>query len=725
MRNRICIALSVFVIFFFAGVTAHAAATCPCTIWPASTVPTIADSGPDSPVELGVTFHADTSGFITGIRFYKSSGNTGTHVGNLWSSAGVLLATATFSGESASGWQQVNFSTPVAITANTNYVASYHTNLGHYSEDDNFFAASGVDNSPLHAIANGSAGMNGRYAYGSTSSFPNSTYLSANYWVEVVFSPATNTSVAPTITSQPASQTVTAGQPATFSVVASGTAPLSYQWRKNGSNVSGATSASYTTPATTATDGGSQFSVVVSNSTGSVTSANATLTVSSISSCPCKIWTSTTVPGTPDAGADSPVELGVTFRSDTNGYITGIRFYKSSANTGTHVGNLWSSSGTLLATAMFTGESTSGWQQVNFANAVAITANTNYVASYHANNGHYSGDNNYFASSGVDNSSLHAPANGSGVINGRYAYGSGSSFPNSTYLSSNYWVDVVFNTVVNAAPAPPVITSQPSGQTLVAGLTATFSVAASGTAPLSYQWRKNGINISSATSSTYTTPATATTDSGSAFSVVVSDSAGSVTSGNATLTVNAATRLLSANPASLGFGNVGVSSSSTLTTTFTNTGNSTVTIAGLSISGAGLSVSDISTGQMIGAGQSVTATVVFLPSITGSVTGSLTVSSNATNSPATVSLSGSGVQLVTHSTNLSWTASTSSVVGYNVYSGSVSGGPYSKLTSSPVAVLTYKDSTVQSGKTYYYVVTSVNSSGGESTYSNQATASIP
>jgi hypothetical protein len=512
-------------------------------------------------------------------------------------------------------------------------------------------------------------------------------------------------------------------------VTPSGTAPLTYQWRKNGSNISGATSASYTTPATTATDGGSQFSVVVSNPTGSVTSANATLTVTSVSTCPCTIWKSTAVPGNPDAGADSPVELGVTFKSDTNGYITGIRFYKSSANTGTHVGNLWSSSGTLLATATFSSESASGWQQVTFASPVAITANTNYVASYYANAGHYSGDNNYFASSGVDDSPLHAPADGSGVINGRYAYGSSSSFPNSTYLSSNYWVDVVFNTVAstapNTAPAPPVITSQPSSQTVTAGLTASFSVAVSGTAPLSYQWRKNGVNISGATSSTYTTPAAATTDSGSAFSIVVSNSIGSAISGNATLTVNAATRLLSANPTSLSFGNVSASVNSTLTATFTNTGNSTVTISGVSISGAGLSVSGISTGQMVGAGQSVPGTVVFLPSITGGVTGSLTVTSNATNSPTTVALSGSGVQLVTHSTTLSWGASSSTVVGYNVYSGSVSGGPYNKLTSSPVAVLTYKDSSVQSGKTYFYVVTAVNSSGGESTFSNQATASIP
>ena len=78
-------------------------------------------------------FRSDSSGYITGIRFYKASTNTGTHVGNLWTSTGTRLATATFTSETASGWQQVNFATPVAITANTVYVASYHTNVGHYN----------------------------------------------------------------------------------------------------------------------------------------------------------------------------------------------------------------------------------------------------------------------------------------------------------------------------------------------------------------------------------------------------------------------------------------------------------------------------------------------------------------------------------------------------------------------------------------------------------------
>ena len=110
-------------------------ATSVATIWPTTAVPGTVDGGPDSAVELGVKFRSDVAGSITGIRFYKATANTGTHLGNLWSSNGTLLASATFTGESASGWQQVNFATPVTIAANTIYVASYHVTVGHYSED--------------------------------------------------------------------------------------------------------------------------------------------------------------------------------------------------------------------------------------------------------------------------------------------------------------------------------------------------------------------------------------------------------------------------------------------------------------------------------------------------------------------------------------------------------------------------------------------------------------
>ena len=120
-------------------------------------------------------------------------------MGNLWSSTGTLLASATFTGESTSGWQEVNFTTPVAITANTVYVASYHTNTGHYSLNSNYFANAGADNAPLHALAN-SVSANGVYRYGGSSAFPNQTFNSFNYWVDVVFEPGAAPTPTPTPT---------------------------------------------------------------------------------------------------------------------------------------------------------------------------------------------------------------------------------------------------------------------------------------------------------------------------------------------------------------------------------------------------------------------------------------------------------------------------------------------------------------------------------------------
>jgi Domain of unknown function (DUF4082) len=131
-------------------------------------------------------FTADVGGNVTGVRFYKGASNTGTHIGNLWSNTGQLLATVTFTNETASGWQQATFSQPVAITAGTVYVVSYHTNVGFYSVNSGYFA-SAFDNPPLHGVANGTS-PNGVYAYGATQ-FPNGSYNASNYWVDVVFNP--------------------------------------------------------------------------------------------------------------------------------------------------------------------------------------------------------------------------------------------------------------------------------------------------------------------------------------------------------------------------------------------------------------------------------------------------------------------------------------------------------------------------------------------------------
>jgi hypothetical protein len=139
---------------------------------------------------LGTKFSSDTAGSITGIRFYKSATNTGTHIGGLWNTAGQLLAQATFGPETASGWQSVIFSTPVPISANTTYVAGYLAPRGGYSASAGAFASSGVDNPPLHALSN-IASPNGVYAYSATLTFPSQTFNATNYWVDVLFAPGT------------------------------------------------------------------------------------------------------------------------------------------------------------------------------------------------------------------------------------------------------------------------------------------------------------------------------------------------------------------------------------------------------------------------------------------------------------------------------------------------------------------------------------------------------
>ena len=164
------------------------AATSACTLF-GSTKPPVPDGGdPDAKVNLGVKFSANVSGFITGIRFYKTGSNTGTHHGILWSSTGTLLAEATFAGESNFGWQQVMFSSPVPVTAGTTYIAAYHTDAGHYSFSGNAFAA-GYDSGPLHALADGLSGGNGVFAYGGVG-FPTQSFNAANYWVDVTYVPS-------------------------------------------------------------------------------------------------------------------------------------------------------------------------------------------------------------------------------------------------------------------------------------------------------------------------------------------------------------------------------------------------------------------------------------------------------------------------------------------------------------------------------------------------------
>jgi hypothetical protein len=147
--------------------------------------PGTADSGDTDPVVVGVKFQADVAGTVTGVRFYKAATNTGTHVGTLWSAGGSVLGQGTFTGESASGWQTVTFATPVTVTAGTTYIAAYLAPNGHYATTPAGFAG-GIDNAPLHALADGSS-SNGVFAYSSTPVFPTGSWNATNYWVDVLF----------------------------------------------------------------------------------------------------------------------------------------------------------------------------------------------------------------------------------------------------------------------------------------------------------------------------------------------------------------------------------------------------------------------------------------------------------------------------------------------------------------------------------------------------------
>jgi hypothetical protein len=169
------------------------------TVWNASAVPATPDSGNPTSSELGVKIRVDSDGYITGLRFYKAPNNTGTHIAHVWSSTGTLLGTVTVSGESAAGWQQMLFATPVPVVANTTYVASYLAPSGHYSDDANFFATSGVDMPPLHALASGVSGPNGVFLATTTGGFPTSTNQSDNYWVDVVYTGTQGYSIVGTI----------------------------------------------------------------------------------------------------------------------------------------------------------------------------------------------------------------------------------------------------------------------------------------------------------------------------------------------------------------------------------------------------------------------------------------------------------------------------------------------------------------------------------------------
>lgn len=188
------------------------------------------------------------------------------------------------------------------------------------------------------------------------------------------------------------------------------------------------------------------------------------LQASQLGAQPYSIWDDTAVPGTASAADPGAVELGLRFRSQINGSITGIRFYKGPSNPGPHAGHLWTSGGVLLGSVAFASETPSGWQTQLLPAPVPIDSNTTYVVSYHAPSGGYAVDFGYFDSFAVDNYPLRALADQEDGRNGVYSYGPSGTFPLSTFLSANYWVDVVLEPEVSGCAGdtnPPTITAPP------------------------------------------------------------------------------------------------------------------------------------------------------------------------------------------------------------------------------------------------------------------------
>ena len=188
--------------------------------------------------------------------------------------------------------------------------------------------------------------------------------------------------------------------------------------------------------------------------------------------------------------------------------------------------------------------------------------------------------------------------------------------------------------------------------------------------------------------------------------------------------VNANAATLGVSPSSLNFGNVVVGSPASLQLTLSAV-NGPVTLSSARVNSTEFTLPGLVLPVTIPAGQSVTATVVFTPSVSGTASANLTLTSDATNSPTTVPLTGVGVAAGAHSADLTWDPSKDVVIGYNVYRGGTNGGPYAQINAVLDSSTNYTDSAVNAGKTYYYVVTAVNAANQESAFSNQVKVVIP
>jgi len=384
------------------------------------------------------------------------------------------------------------------------------------------------------------------------SSDPGSYTVSVSNSASTVTSNAATITVniGPSISVQPASQTVNAGTGVTFSVTANGTAPFTYQWYKGGLSILGATNSSYTIASPAINDSGS-YTVIITNSVGSTTSNSAVLTINSAPVI-------TTQPVSQSVVAGSTVTLSVLANgSGTISYqwqknATSISGATSSTYTISSTSVSDSANYSVVVTNSF-GSVTSTVSTLTVTSAVispsVITQPTgqNITVGSVLNLSVTAGGSAPFAYQWYLGT---API--TGATNASYVVSSASSIDAGTYcvtITNSAGSVTSSNAVVTVSAVAPTITTQPISQSIRPGSTAAFSVVASGTAPLSYQWYLNGSVISGATTSTFSISPVASADAGK-YTVVVTNSAGAVTSAAGTLTVNALAPSVSITPPS-------------------------------------------------------------------------------------------------------------------------------------------------------------------------------
>ncbi|WP_193195812.1 N,N-dimethylformamidase beta subunit family domain-containing protein [Nostoc sp. MG11] len=405
--------------------------------------PSIANFTDSVPYELGMKFSSATGGQITAIRFWKAPSETGTHTGKLWTATGTLLASVTFSNETASGWQEQLLATPINIQANTTYVVSVNVNAYYVATYDQL--VSPIVNGDLSSVADGNNGV----FNGTPGAFPTGSYRNTNYFRDINF-----VAVAlPTITKlSGGNQTGAAGTPLPNPLVVevkdSAGNPQSgitvnFAVTSGGGSVSPASAVTNTSgqASTSLTLGASPGATSpVTNSVSATASGIGSVTFSATANPLGNTQTvlTTQVPSLANFTDSVSYELGMKFRSSRGGQITAIRFWKAASETGTHIGKLWTATGTLLESVTFTNETASGWQEQLLETPVNISSNTTYVVSVNANS-YYVATQDELGSSIVQGDLSSVADGNNGVYNVNPNY-----FPSSSYRNTNYYRDIAF-----------------------------------------------------------------------------------------------------------------------------------------------------------------------------------------------------------------------------------------------------------------------------------------